>query len=71
MIATAPNVNAGNSAVIVPPAEMFSLNIHLNESSSLHGGFYAVNGTVNFLFSAPDGKVLFASNNTRNSTINF
>ncbi|MEM0096069.1 MAG: hypothetical protein QW660_05490 [Candidatus Bathyarchaeia archaeon] len=75
MIATVHNVNAGNgarnSAIIIPPAETFSFSSHLNESSGIHISFYAINGTVNFLFSAPDGKALFALNNTCNGTVNF
>ncbi|MEM0058477.1 MAG: hypothetical protein QXG58_05375 [Candidatus Bathyarchaeia archaeon] len=65
------DVDAGVNAVIIPPMETFSLNINLNNSSSIHGSFYAVNGIINFLFSAPDGKVLFEANNTCNGTINF
>ena len=63
--------SATDNAFVIPPAEALSIPVYLNDSSGIHGGFFAVNGSVNFAFVDPDGIVLYGSDCTNNVTISY
>jgi len=71
MANTVCEVKALDKTLTIPPKETLSIEIYLNASSGVHGDFWALNESVNFAFIAPDGAILFASNNATRGSINF